>query len=294
MFTARVDQLAGHAVLAGQRGGGQAQELLQKRLHAKVGQRRAEEHGAQLAVLHSVQVKFFRCTVQKFNILRQLGVVGSADQVVQAGVAQLGLDLVHHLHAVGAAVALKRQHAARGAVVHALKILAAADGPVHRVGLDAQNFLDVLHQFKRVAGFAVHLVDEGKDGDVAQGANFEQFDGLCLNALGRVDDHDGAVGGHQGAVGILGEVLVAGGVQDVDALALVVELQNRRCNADSALFLNVHPVRDSVFGALLALHGAGGLDGPTVEQEFFGQCSFTGVGVRDDRKRAPGFNFFAQ
>ena len=47
-------------------------------------------------------------------------------------------------------------------------------------------------------------------------------------------------------------------------------------------------------GALLALHGAGGLDGPTVEQEFFGQCSFTGVGVRDDRKRAPGFNFFAQ
>ena len=87
---------------------------------------------------------------------------------------------------------------------------------------------------------------------------------------------------------------MAGGVQDVDALALVVELQNRRCNADSALFLNVHPVRDSVFGTLLALHGAGGLDGPTVEQEFFGQCSFTGVGVRDDRKRAPGFNFFAQ
>ena len=41
-----------------------------------------------------------------------------------------------------------------------------------------------------------------------------------------------------------------------------------------------------MFGALLALHGAGGLDGPTVEQEFFGQCSFTGVGVRDDRKRA--------
>lgn len=44
-------------------------------------------------MLHSVQVKFFRCTVQKFNILRQLGVVGSADQLVQAGVAQLGLDL---------------------------------------------------------------------------------------------------------------------------------------------------------------------------------------------------------
>ena len=35
------------------------------------------------------------------------------------------------------------------------ELLAAADGPVHGVGLDAQNFFDVLHQFKGVAGFAV-------------------------------------------------------------------------------------------------------------------------------------------
>ena len=33
---------------------------------------------------------------------------------------------------------------------------------VHGVGLDAQNLLNVLHQLKGVAGFAVHLVDEGK------------------------------------------------------------------------------------------------------------------------------------
>ena len=37
------------------------------------------------------------------------------------------------------------------------------------LGLDAQDLLDVLHQLKGVAGFAVHLVDEGKDGDVALG-----------------------------------------------------------------------------------------------------------------------------
>ena len=64
LFTARVDQLAGHAVLAGQRGGGQAQELLQKRLHAKVGQCRAEEHGAQLAVLHSASLAWLAAPIR--------------------------------------------------------------------------------------------------------------------------------------------------------------------------------------------------------------------------------------
>ena len=51
---------------------------------------------------------------------------------------------------------------------------------------DAANWLSA----KGVAGFAVHLVDEGKDGDVAQGAHFEQLDGLGLDALCGVDDHD--------------------------------------------------------------------------------------------------------
>ena len=45
----------------------------------------------------------------------------------------------------------------------------------------------------------------------------EQLDGLGLDALGGVDDHDGGVGSHERTVGILGEVLVAGGVEDVHA-----------------------------------------------------------------------------
>ena len=186
------------------------------------------------------------------------------------------------------------QHAPGIAVIDALEVLAAADGPVHRVGLDAEDFFNVLHQLKRVAGLAVHLVDEGKNRDVAQRADLEQLDGLGLNALGGVNDHDGGVRRHQGAVGILTEVLVAGRVQNVDALALIVELQNRRGNGNTALLFNVHPVGHRMLGALLALDRTCGLDGPTVEQELFGECGFTGVGVRDDRKCAPGFDFFAQ
>ena len=59
---------------------------------------------------------------------------------------------------------------------------------------------------------------------MAQGADLEQLDGLGLNTLGGVDDHDGGIRRPQGTVGILGEVLVAGGIQNVDALALIVEL----------------------------------------------------------------------
>ena len=138
------------------------------------------------------------------------------------------------------------------------------------------------------------LTIAAENGAVAQRADLEQLDGLGLNALGGVNDHDGGVRRHQGAVGVLTEVLVAGRVQNVDTLVLIVELQNRRGNGNTALLFNVHPVGHRMLGALLALDRTCGLDGPTVEQELFGECGFTGVGVRDDRKCAPGFDFFAQ
>jgi hypothetical protein len=47
---------------------------------------------------------------------------------------------------------------------------------------------------------------------------------LRLDALGGVDDHHGGIRRHQRAVGVLGKVLVARRVEDVDAVALVVEL----------------------------------------------------------------------
>ena len=88
-------------------------------------------------------------------------------------------------------------------VVNALKILAGADGPVHGVGLDAQLPLHLVQKVEGVLGLPIHLVDEGENGDVAHGADLEQLPGLGLHAFRAVDDHDGGVGGHEGAVGIL-------------------------------------------------------------------------------------------
>ena len=192
----------------------------------------------------------------------------------------------------GAAVAGESQHLAGVAVKHALELLAAADGPVHGVGLDAQDLLDVLHQLKGIAGFAVHLIDEGEDGDVTQGADLEQLDGLGLNALCRVDDHDSGVRCHQGTVGILREVLMARGIQNVHALACIVELQDRGSDRNTTLLLDIHPVGHSVLGALLALDGTGLIDGSTVQQQLFGQGRFAGIGVADDRKRPAALDLF--
>ena len=61
------------------------------------------------------------------------------------------------------------------------------------------------------------------------------------------------VGGHQGAVGVLGEVLVARGVQNVDAEALVLELHDRRGDGDAALLFNLHPVGGGVRGRFSCL-----------------------------------------
>ena len=123
------------------------------------------------------------------------------------------------------------------------------------------------------------------------GADLEQLSGLGLHALGPVDDHHGGVRRHEGAVGILGEILVARRVQNVDAVAVVLELHDGAGDGDAPLLLDLHPVGGSGSGPLaLDLSGLG--DGPAVEEEFFCQCGFTRVRVGDDGEGPPSRNFF--
>ena len=189
---------------------------------------------------------------------------------------------------VAAAIQL---HHARVAVVHALKIAVDANGPVYRAGADTQYVFQFLHQLKRVAPGAVQLVDEGEDGNRAHAAHLKQLDGLLLHALGVVDEHHGAVRGHEGAVGVLGKVLMARSIQYVDAEAVEIELHRGRGNRDAALFFNLHPVRSSVARGLARLDRTGLPDGSAVEQQFFRQRGLARVRVGDDGERAPARHF---
>ncbi len=68
--------------------------------------------------------------------------------------------------------------------------------------------------------------------------HLEQLAGLGLDALGRVEDHDRGIGGRQHPVGVLGEVAVAGGVQQVAHRVSVGELQDGRGDRDPPLLLH--------------------------------------------------------
>ena len=128
---------------------------------------------------------------------------------------------------------------------------------------------------------AVPLVDDGDHRDAAQGADLEELERLRLEPLARVDQHHGGVDRREHAVGVLGEVAVPGGVDQVDHVVAVVELQRRRRDRDAAGLLHVHPVRDGAATTALAVHGAGLGDDAGVQGERLGQRRLAGVGVAD-------------
>ncbi len=128
--------------------------------------------------------------------------------------------------------------------------------------MDSQDLLHFLHQVQGFPARQVHLVDEGHDRDAPKSANIEKFPGLGLHALGRVDDHDGAIGGGEGPVGVLGEVLMARGIQHVDDGFFIRELHGGGRDGDTPLLLHAHPIGNRDLASLAAPHHAGGLDHP--------------------------------
>ena len=287
----RVDRAVGRC--ARQRRHRHVQEVFQKRLNAEVRQRGAEEHRAEAAGAHLIEVEGIACAVEQLNVLGELFALARPDQLVEPlDVRELALDGTDLV--LPAVKLLKREDLAAVAVKHALEVMSAADRPVDGVGADAELVFELLHELKRVAGLTVELVDEREDRDVAHGADLEELARLRLDALGRVDDHDGTVGRHECAIRVLREVLMARRVEDVDAIALILKLHDRRCDGDTALLFKLHPVRDRVARGRLALDRAGELDRSAVQQQFFRERRLAGVRVRDDRKCPAALDFLFQ
>ena len=84
---------------------------------------------------------------------------------------------------------------------------------------------------------------------------------------------------------------MAGGIQNIDAEALVLELHYRGGDGDAALLLDLHPVGGGGAGILLALDDTGLGNGPAVEQEFFRQRGLARVRMADDGKGAAAIDF---
>ena len=177
-----------------------------------------------------------------------------------------------------------KDHASIHAVVHADQSSFDSNGPRCRKGPDAEVVLHVVDDAEGVLANTVALVDQREDGEPSLLTYVEELPGLDLDPTAVVEQHDGAVGGHERPIGVLGEVLVPRRVQQVDPKALVVEVQNTRRDGDAAFLLHGEPVGSGVPGCFSGLHRPCEVNRTTKEQQLLGQRRLPGVRMADDRE----------
>ena len=182
--------------------------------------------------------------------------------------------------------ALEQQHLIGPQVEHTLEGLGAPDRPVERRDTQIEQPLDLVEQLERVTADVIELVDEGQDRQVALPADLEELAGLRLDAFGAVEDHHGAIRGHQRAIRVFAEVAVPGRVEEVEGATAIFELQRRRRDRDAALLFHGHPVGGGRALVLARANRPGLIDGSGVQQQLLGQRGLAGVRVRNDRKGA--------
>tara|TARA_Y100001970_G_scaffold180244_1_gene219443 strand:+ start:6441 stop:6767 length:327 start_codon:yes stop_codon:yes gene_type:complete len=103
--------------------------------------------------------------------------------------------------------------------------------------------LHIVKKSERVLTDSVALVYERIDRKAPLFANAEQFLGLYLYTFSIVEEHNCTVGRCQGSICVLRKVLMAWGVQEVDAEVLIFEVEHGRCDGDPSLLLHFEPVR---------------------------------------------------
>jgi len=170
-----------------------------------------------------------------------------------------------------------------------VEVAGDADRPGDRGRAQAGALLDLVEQLQGLAAGPVPLVDERDDRDAAVPADLEQLHGLGLHALGRVDQHHRAVDGGQHPVGVLGEVGVAGRVDQVEHMAAMLEAQGRRGDGDPSGALQLHPVGGDATPPGLAVHRARLGDRGSVQRQGLGHGRLARVRVTDHSERPAPF-----
>jgi hypothetical protein len=262
-------------------------ERVQHVANAEVLERGAEEHRRERAVAEFLEIEAAAGRVHEIDFLTPAGVCVRLQQLVEQRIVGAGDRL-----AVG--VRVEAADARMIEIIGAAEIAALADGPDHWRGVEGERLLDLVEKVERLAGFAVELVDEGDDRDVAHATDLEQLLGARFDTACGVDHHDGGVDGGQRAIGVVGEVFVARRVEQVEDGAAVFERHDGRDDGDAAGLFDGHPVRARGAAVPLGLDLSGKLDRAAEQQQLFGERRLTGVGMRDDRERAAPADFLGK
>ena len=182
-------------------------------------------------------------------------------------------------------VALRRRQAVHDRLQHLVDAEAGLGGDHHGVGgVEADHVLDLLLDALRLGGGQVDLVEDRHDLVVVVDRLVDVGERLRLDALAGVDDQQRALAGGERAVHLVGEVDVAGRVDQVQLVVLAVlravgEAHGLRLDGDAALALDVHGVEHLLLH-LARFQPAGHLDQPVGERRF------AVVDMGDDREIA--------
>ncbi len=146
--------------------------------------------------------------------------------------------------------------------------------------VDADDVLDLLAHPVGLGGGQVDLVEDGDDLVVGVDGLVDVGEGLRLDALGGVDDQERALDGAHGAGDLVGEVDVAGRVDEVEGVFEPVgggelDADGVGLDGDAALALDVHRVEH------LLLHVAQ-RDGVRLLDEPVGEGGLAVVDMGDD------------
>ena len=147
-------------------------------------------------------------------------------------------------------------------------------------GVEADHLLDLLADALGLGGGQVDLVEDDDDLVVVVDRLVDVGERLGLDALGGVDDEQRALAGGEAARHLIGEVDMAGRVDEVEDVVLavlgaIIQAHGLRLDGDAALALDVHGIEHLLLH-VARFEPAGRLD------EAVGKRRLAVVDMRDD------------
>ena len=144
-------------------------------------------------------------------------------------------------------------------VIHTFETGTAFNRPRQRTYIDNEFLLQFIQQIKRIFRLTVHLVDKYDYRGITHTAYFHQLTCLRFHTFRTIHHNNDTIYGCQSTISILGKVLMARSIQNIDFIIIVIKLHHRSGHRNTTLLFNVHPIGCGGLLYLITLYGSGHL-----------------------------------
>ena len=258
-------------------------------LDAKTVHRRAEPDRRHRAIKQGLRIKGREQLLGHLDLFKELGQQRRRHMFLELRIIQT-LDRNRRGDLVSIRTVHQFQLIAQN-VIAADKLAADPNRPTCRGHVNRQILLNFVNDLKGIAALAVHFVTKRQDRQVAQAAHLKQLLGLAFHTLSAVNHHHGGINSRQRAVGILGEIRVAGSIHQIETVIAKIKRHRRGAHGNPAVLFHLHKVGAGAARLTLGTDLTSHLNSATIKEEFFGQRRLPSVGVRNNRKGPTAGNF---